>query len=223
MPATPLVQARELSRRFPPDTWALRQASLDIAQGETVAIMGPSGSGKSTLLALLGLLDTPTGGQYLLDGVDVTQASDRKRTALRRDLIGFVFQAFHLVDHMSVLENVALPLAIQGARRVGRQADQWLERLGLAHRADAFPPTLSGGEKQRVAIARALAAQPPLVLCDEPTGNLDSTNSKRVISFLTSSPSPTTAVVIVTHDPQIARSCSRTIHLADGRAAEDEP
>jgi len=220
--APPLIAASGLSKRYPPNTLALRDATLQVHPGEAVAIVGASGSGKSTLLALLGLLDTPTTGHYLLDAIDVTAATDSARTSMRRLKIGFVFQAFHLVPHLSVLENVMLGLSIKGVngQRAYDVAREQLDQVGLLHREHARPQTLSGGEQQRAAIARALASKPPLVLCDEPSGNLDSHNSALVIKQILASVSSRSAAVIVTHDQQIAAQCSRTIFVRDGLLAE---
>jgi putative ABC transport system ATP-binding protein len=218
----PLIAAGGLSKYYPPSTWALREASLEIRCGETVAIVGASGSGKSTLLALLGLLDTPTEGRYLLDETDVTVATDSVRTALRRRYIGFIFQAFHLVPHLTVLENVLLGLRIKGVtgQRAHDAAREHLDRVGLLPREHARPNTLSGGEQQRTAIARALASEPRLVLCDEPTGNLDSQNSALVVERILASVSPSTAAVIVTHDWEVAERCARVLHVRDGVLAD---
>ena len=218
-----VIRARNLTKRFPPATWALREASLDIRSGDTVAIVGPSGSGKSTLLALLGLLDSPTSGELTIGDVDVTSASDRVRTAIRRERIGFVFQAFHLVAHLSVRENVLFGLRVKGidAAQARARTDDVLERGGLSERSSAVPGTLSGGEQQRTAIARAIAAEPQLILCDEPTGNLDSQNSATVLDQLITLASPTSAVLIVTHDDEVAQRCARSVTVRDGIAEEE--
>ncbi|WP_447943306.1 ABC transporter ATP-binding protein [Microbacterium aurum] len=169
-----VVKAVGLARFHEPATWALRRADLVIHAGESVAIVGPSGSGKSTLLSLLGLLDTPTSGSLEICGADASSATDRARTSIRRERVGFVFQSFHLVPHLTVAENVLFGLEAKGIRGSAAQqrTSRYLERVGLRSKADEFPATLSGGEQQRTAIARALAAEPPLILCDEPTGNL---------------------------------------------------
>jgi len=202
----------------------LRGVSLTIDGGEFVAIMGPSGSGKSTLLHLLGALDIPTSGSVHFAGTDLKALSERKRSLLRRRKIGFVFQAFNLLPTLTAAENVALPLLLAGHCHTRQRALVALERMYLLHRADHFPEQLSGGEMQRVAIARALVSDPDLILCDEPTGNLDSANAQEILVLLRSLPTmpgPTCArgraVVMVTHDVQAAAIGDRTIHLKDGR------
>jgi putative ABC transport system ATP-binding protein len=198
---------------------AVRGVSLRIGAGELVAIMGPSGSGKSSLLHLLGALDTPTTGQALFDGRDLQSMSDRERSLLRRNRVGFVFQFFNLLQTLTAAENVALPLLLagQGRSRARRSAEQNLERVGLHDRADHFPEELSGGEMQRVAIARALVSDPEAVLCDEPTGNLDSASAKEILALLRSLPeSGRRTVVMVTHDPAAAAYGDRVIHIRDG-------
>lgn len=198
---------------------ALRGVSLRIDAGEFVSIMGPSGSGKSTLMHLLGALDTPTTGRAIFQGRDLERLSDRDRSLLRRDCIGFVFQFFNLLPTLTAVENVALPLLLAGqSRRVARQkAVPALERIGLATRADHFPEEMSGGEMQRVAIARALVTEPEAILCDEPTGNLDSKTSQEVLTLLRSLPEPgRRTVVMVTHDPTAAGFGDRIIHIRDG-------
>lgn len=198
---------------------AVRGVSLQIAAGELVAIMGPSGSGKSTLLHLLGALDTPTAGQALFDGRDLRSMSDRERSLLRRNRIGFVFQFFNLLQTLTAAENVALPLLLagQGRGRARGLSEQMLERVGLRDRADHFPEELSGGEMQRVAIGRALVSDPEAVLCDEPTGNLDSATAKDILALLRSLPeSGRRTVVMVTHDPAAAAYGDRVIHIRDG-------
>jgi putative ABC transport system ATP-binding protein len=199
---------------------ALRGVSLEVLAGEFVSIMGPSGSGKSTLMHLLGALDTPTTGQALFLGKDLYRLSDRERSLLRRTRLGFVFQFFNLLPTLTAAENVALPLLLAGQKRpraVGA-AGAALERVGLATRAHHFADELSGGEMQRVAIARALVAEPDAVLCDEPTGNLDSATSQEILTLLRSLPeSRRRAVVMVTHDPQAAACADRQIRIRDGR------
>jgi putative ABC transport system ATP-binding protein len=201
---------------------AVRGVSLRIAAGEFVSIMGPSGSGKSTLMHLLGALDTPTSGRALFQGCDLQELSDRERSRFRRTKIGFVFQFFNLLPTLTAAENVALPLFLEGQAR-GRalqQATLSLERVGLGHRAEHYPEELSGGEMQRVAVARALVLEPEAVLCDEPTGNLDSTNSREILNLLRSLPqSGRRSVVMVTHDPQAAAYADRLIHIRDGLIA----
>lgn len=197
---------------------ALRGVSLCIRDGEFVAIMGPSGSGKSTLLHLLGALDVATTGSVCFAGRDLKALSERRRSLLRRRRIGFVFQSFNLLPTLTAAENVALPLLLAGEGRHTRsRALAALERMGLAARADHFPEQMSGGEMQRVAIARALVGDPELILCDEPTGNLDSANAKEILVLLRSLPDGRRTVVMVTHDLQAAAHGDRTIHLRDGR------
>lgn len=215
---TSQIILESITKRFPPSTDALCGVDARIEEGERVAIVGPSGSGKSTLLTILGLLDVPTGGSFTLEGRDVLKLDRGERITLRRDYIGFVFQAFHLLQHLTSVENVQLALELHGVNAndaVGR-AREALARVGMTHRANALPGTLSGGEQQRVAIARALAAEPKILLCDEPTGNLDSANSERILELLLEVTAAST-VVIVTHSLEVAERCDRVITLHDGR------
>jgi putative ABC transport system ATP-binding protein len=201
---------------------AVRGVSLTIAAGEFVSIMGPSGSGKSTLMHLLGALDTPTSGRALFQGRDLQTLSDRERSRFRRVKIGFVFQFFNLLPTLTAAENVALPLFLDGKPRGSalKQAVTALERVGLGHRGEHHPEEMSGGEMQRVAIARALVMEPEAVLCDEPTGNLDSANSRDILKLLRSLPEQgRRSVVIVTHDPQAAAYGDRLVHIRDGLIA----
>jgi putative ABC transport system ATP-binding protein len=204
---------------------AVRGVSLVVTAGEFVSIMGPSGSGKSTLLHLLGALDTPTSGTVYFQGANVQKMSDRQRSLLRRTRIGFVFQFFNLIPTLRADENVALPLLLGGTRRStaltqGRAA---LDRVGIGHRADHFPEEMSGGEMQRVAIARALVGGPEAILCDEPTGNLDSKTSGEILDLLRSLPQPgKRSLVVVTHDRRAADYGDRIIHIHDGRVATEE-
>src|SRR5713226_5617268 len=204
---------------------ALRGVSIRIEAGEFVSIMGPSGSGKSTLLHLLGALDTPTAGQVLFGGHDLAALSDRDRSLIRRNRIGFIFQFFNLLSTLTAVENVALPLLLGGQPR-GKAIDRALaalEPVGLASRADHFPEELSGGEMQRVAIARALVAEPEAILCDEPTGNLDSVTSKEILTMLRGLPEAgRRSVVMVTHDPQAAGYGDRLITIRDGLIESEE-
>jgi len=201
-----------------PDVHAVRDCSLAIRRGDFLTIIGPSGSGKSSLLNLLGLLDRPTTGQYLLEGRDTSSMSDRDRTRLRGRTIGFVFQAFHLLGHRSALDNVQMSMVYRGmpdsARR--QRALEALDAVGLAHRARFQPNLLSGGERQRVAIARALAGRPSMLLCDEPTGNLDSANSAAVLDLFSSLNAGGTTIVLITHDPGVAARGNRVISVNDG-------
>ncbi len=200
---------------------ALCDVSLSVHRGETLAVTGTSGSGKSTLLNMLGLLDRPDRGQYLIDGVDVAGLPDRQHTRWRSRYLSFVFQSFHLVPHLTVRENVELGLAMSAVPRRRRRAiaQGALDAVGMTHRLMASPRTLSGGEQQRVAIARAWARRPALMLCDEPTGNLDSENTAVVLALLRQL-GRQAAVVIVTHDPEVAAYGDRRIHMRDGRVVE---
>ncbi len=204
---------------------AVRGVSLHISAGEFVSIMGPSGSGKSTLLHLLGALDTPTTGKALFHGRDLQSLTDRERSLLRRSGIGFIFQFFNLLPTLTAAENVSLPLLLAGQPR-GRARDAALaslEGVGLFDRATHFPEELSGGEMQRVAIARALVAEPEAILCDEPTGNLDSANSQEILTLLRNLPKAgRRAVVMVTHDPDAAAYADRLIHIRDGVIEAEE-
>jgi putative ABC transport system ATP-binding protein len=204
---------------------AVQAVSLHISAGEFVSIMGPSGSGKSTLLHLLGALDTPTTGKVFFNGRDLQSMSDRERSLLRRGAIGFVFQFFNLLPTLTAIENVALPLLLAGQRRGGaqEQARAALDGVGLSDRASHFPEELSGGEMQRVAIARALVGEPEAVLCDEPTGNLDSANSAEILTLLRDLPrAGRRAVVMVTHDSDAAAYADRLIHIRDGLVEAEE-
>jgi putative ABC transport system ATP-binding protein len=220
-----LIEARGLTRTHRQGRSALtilRGVDLDVAAGEFLAIVGPSGSGKSTLLHLLGGLDTPTEGSVRFLGRDLQALGDRARSHLRRREIGFVFQLFNLLPTLSAAENAALPLLLagEGRRQALRRANEALGRLGLSNRAGHFPDELSGGEMQRVAIARALVTDPALVLCDEPTGSLDSASGRLVLELLRALPEPgRRAVVMVTHDAQAAAQGDRAITLRDGQIA----
>ena len=225
-----MIKTENLQKVFRTDeveTWALSDVSIEVKKGEFVAIMGPSGCGKSTLLNILGLLDSPTGGHYRLDGVDVSDFAEAKRTDLRRGTIGFVFQSFNLIDELTVRENIELPLLYQGVAPQERasRVDEVMRRMNISHRAKHFPRQLSGGQQQRVAIARAVVDNPKLVLADEPTGNLDSKNGQEVMTLLTELNQAGTTVVMVTHSAHDARFANRIIHLFDGRivsAGEEE-
>ena len=203
---------------------AVRGVSMAVAPGEFVSIMGPSGSGKSTLMHLMGGLDTPTSGKALFDGKDLAAMSDRERSLLRRTRIGFVFQFFNLLPTLTAAENVALPLILGGTKRAAalREAALSLERVGMGHRAEHFPEEMSGGEMQRVAIARALVCEPEAILCDEPTGNLDSANSAEILKLLRSLPETgRRAVVMVTHDKSAAAYGDRLVTIRDGLIASE--
>ncbi|MEO8274709.1 MAG: ABC transporter ATP-binding protein [Thermoanaerobaculia bacterium] len=201
----------------------LKGIDLEIGASELVAVMGASGSGKSTLMNILGLLDRYDSGEYTLDGVDMRELSETKAAQYRSRYIGFVFQSFHLVPFKNALENVALPLYYQGVSRKERheRAAVYLEKVGLAERAEHLPSELSGGQQQRVAIARALVAQPKLLLADEPTGALDSATSRDVMKVLQGVQKDGVSVVIITHERDIARMTDRLIHLVDGNIAGD--
>ncbi len=219
---TSLIRTENLSKTYRTtevETTALRNVSLEIEKGAFVAIMGASGCGKSTLLNLLGMLDAPDGGHYFFDGEDVARAGEGARARLRRGRIGFVFQSFNLIDDLTVYENVELPLLyldVSGAERRQR-TEAALDRVGMAHRRGHFPQQLSGGQQQRVAIARAVVASPPLILADEPTGNLDSANGSAVMALLAELNAAGTTVVMVTHSAADADHAHRIINLFDGR------
>ena len=201
------------------ETWALHDVTLEIKEGEFVAIMGPSGCGKSTLLNILGLLDNPTNGTYQLNGTDVSKFSEAERTNLRKGVIGFVFQSFNLIDELNVYENIELPLLYMGVPKEERKkrVEEAMKRMDIAHRVNHFPQQLSGGQQQRVAIARAVVANPKIILADEPTGNLDSKNGKEVMDLLTQLNKEGTTVVMVTHSQHDAGYATRTINLFDGQ------
>ena len=205
---------------------ALRDIDLSIRRGERVAVMGPSGSGKSTLLNLMCGLDEPTAGRVKLEGLELSKLGDDERTRLRREKIGMIFQTFNLLPTLSALENVSLPLRLQGINRreAERRAEAMLDRVGLTARASHRPDELSGGERQRIAIARALIFRPPLLLADEPTGNLDSATGAGVLSLLDALHSEfNTTIVLVTHNELAAAHCERTLTLRDGQILQDEP
>ena len=201
------------------ETWALHDVTLEIKEGEFVAIMGPSGCGKSTLLNILGLLDNPTNGTYELNGTDVSKFTEAERTNLRKGVIGFVFQSFNLIDELNVYENIELPLLYMGVPKEERKrrVEEAMERMAISHRVKHFPQQLSGGQQQRVAIARAVVANPKIILADEPTGNLDSKNGKEVMDLLTQLNREGTTVVMVTHSQRDAGYATRTINLFDGQ------
>ncbi|MBO7138263.1 MAG: ABC transporter ATP-binding protein [Bacteroidaceae bacterium] len=204
------------------DTWALREVSLEVKDGEFVSIMGPSGCGKTTLLNIMGLLDTPTEGTYMLEGKDVSQLSERERTNIRKGVIGFVFQSFNLIDELNVYENVELPLLYMGvpAKERKKRVTEILDRMAMSHRRKHFPCQLSGGQQQRVAVARAVASNPKIILADEPTGNLDSKNSKEVMDLLLQLHEKGTTIVMVTHSQHNASFADRIINLYDGQVVE---
>jgi putative ABC transport system ATP-binding protein len=210
------------------ETHALANVNLEVRDGEYVSIAGPSGCGKSTLLSILGLLDTPSGGVYLLHGGPVGDRSFAERARIRNREIGFIFQAFNLIGDLSVYENVELPLTYGdvGAAERRRRAGEALERVGMSHRAKHLPGQLSGGQQQRVAVARAVAGNPSILLADEPTGNLDSANGAAVMELLRELHASGTTICMVTHDQRYAHHADRTVHLFDGQvvdAPEPEP
>jgi putative ABC transport system ATP-binding protein len=217
----PVIRLAGVSRVFlgPPDVQALRSVSLHVDAGEYVAIVGPSGSGKSTLLNLLGLLDRPTSGRYELDGLATSNLTEPQRTIVRARRIGFVFQDSNLLPHRAATENVVLGLLYAGVRASRRvaTAQQALTRVGLAHRLWALPTTMSGGERQRVAIARALVKSPSLLLCDEPTGSLDSHTGSQVLDLLDDLNEAGVTTVVITHDPDCAARANRAVTIVDGR------
>ena len=226
---TAALEARNLAKTYETGAakvLALRGVDLSIERGEFVAIMGPSGCGKTTLLNLLGGVDRPTTGRILIDDQDLTQMNERGLETHRLRRVGFVFQFFNLIPTLTAAENVALPLLLGGQRR-GRAlvpARAGLARVGLADRASHYPDQLSGGEMQRVAIARALVGEPEAVLCDEPTGNLDTATSREILSLLAGLPEPgRRAVVMVTHDPTAASYGTRIVRIRDGLVESDEP
>ncbi|MBO6576651.1 MAG: ABC transporter ATP-binding protein [Rhodothermales bacterium] len=221
-----MIKTSNLSKTYRTDeveTTALNGVSIDIAPGEFVSIMGPSGCGKSTLLNILGLLDSPSKGSYDFNGTEVATLSERQRAQLRKGNIGFVFQSFNLIDELTVYENVELPLLYLGvsAQERRERVSAALERTQIMHRKDHFPQQLSGGQQQRVAVARAVVANPALILADEPTGNLDSTNGEEVMKLLTELNEAGTTIVMVTHSPADAEYSHRTIHLFDGHVVTE--
>ena len=205
------------------ETVALNNISLEVNDGEFVAIMGPSGCGKSTLLNILGLLDNPTDGIYRLDGKEVGKLKESQRTKVRKGQIGFIFQSFNLIDELNVEENVELPLTYLGVPKKERRqrVEEVLRRMSISHRAHHFPQQLSGGQQQRVAIARAVVMNPKLILADEPTGNLDSKNGLEVMQLLTELNQEGTTIVMVTHSERDASNAQRIIKLFDGQVVPD--
>ncbi len=223
----PILELRRIVKTYGTEqnpVEVLRGIDLSVLAGEYVAIVGPSGSGKSTLLNILGALDRPTAGQYLLAGEDVASFDDRKLSLVRNTRIGFVFQSFHLISHLTVLENVQLPLfyaRLPRAERVER-CKQLLEHVGLGHRASHIPAELSGGERQRAAIARALSNEPAMLLADEPTGNLDTKTSEEIMGLLAKLHDQGSTIVMITHDTEIAAAAPRRVMLRDGLIESDD-
>ncbi len=222
-----MIELREVTRRFEvgdETVFGLHEISLTVPQGEYVSVSGPSGSGKSTLLNVLGLLDRPDAGEYLLAGEATRRLGEERRAALRRQHVGFVFQAYHLIPRMTARENIELPMVLGGMAPAERRrrSDLALERLGLSERATHLPRQLSGGQRQRVAIGRAIVLEPALLLADEPTGNLDSEASAEVTALLESLNANGITLLVVTHDPDTARRAHRRLRMLDGRIVQDQ-
>jgi len=218
----PVVELRDVQRSFSAGDVtvdALVDANLVVSRGDYVAVVGPSGSGKSTMLNLVGLLDRPSGGLYLFEGIDTNELNEGQRAWLRSRGIGFVFQSFHLLSHRSVLENVLLSTIYNGMPRAERipAAEEALNRVGLGHRIEFSPTSLSGGERQRVAIARAIVTRPALLLCDEPTGNLDSATGESVLSLFDDLRAGGLTLIVVTHDDAVSHHADRVVRMRDGR------
>ena len=222
----PLIALAGIKKVFYTDeveTHALSDIQLEIRKGEYLAIAGPSGCGKTTLLSILGLLDSPTEGSYTLDGQPVSRLTASERARVRNRQIGFIFQAFNLIGDLTVYENVELPLTYRGmpAEERRRRVQSALERVGMSHRMKHFPAQLSGGQQQRVAVARAVAGDPAILLADEPTGNLDSTNGEAVMELLRELHQGGATICMVTHDARYARHAERSVHLFDGKVVEE--
>jgi putative ABC transport system ATP-binding protein len=222
-----MIKTNDLTKIFRTEeveTTALNKVTLNVKEGEYVAVMGPSGCGKSTLLNILGLLDNPTSGSYIFNGTEVANLKERDRTIFRKGNIGFVFQSFNLIDELNVYENVELPLIYLKMKTGDRkkQVEQVLERMKIGHRAKHFPQQLSGGQQQRVAIARAVVANPKLILADEPTGNLDSKNGIEVINLLTELNKEGTTIIMVTHSDRDAGYAHRIVNLFDGQVVTEK-
>ena len=217
------VALEKIFRTEEVETLALNKVSIEVKEGEFVAIMVPSGCGKSTLLNILGLLDNPTSGEYYLNGIEVSRYTEAQRTKLRKGIIGFVFQSFNLIDELNVYENIELPLLYMGVSAAERKkkVQEAMERMAIVHREKHFPQQLSGGQQQRVAIARAVVANPKLILADEPTGNLDSKNGQEVMNLLSELNKEGTTIVMVTHSQHDAGFASRTINLFDGQVVTE--
>jgi putative ABC transport system ATP-binding protein len=222
-PLIRLVGVRKVFLTDEIETHALSDVHLEVRGGEFVEVMGPSGCGKSTLLAIVGLLDTPSEGEYWLEGRPVFELSASERARVRNESIGFIFQAFNLIADMTVFENIELPLTYRGMNQAERRRAvlEALERVGMSHRMDHYPGQLSGGQQQRVAAARAVVGHPRILLADEPTGNLDSTNGEAVMQLLRELHGEGTTILMVTHDPRYSRFAERTVHLFDGRIVEE--
>ena len=222
-----MIKTNDLTKIFRTEeveTTALNKVTLNVKEGEYVAVMGPSGCGKSTLLNILGLLDNPTAGSYIFNGTEVANLKERDRTIFRKGNIGFVFQSFNLIDELNVYENVELPLIYLKMKTSERKkrVEDVLERMKIGHRAKHFPQQLSGGQQQRVAIARAVVANPKLILADEPTGNLDSKNGIEVINLLTELNKEGTTIIMVTHSDRDASYAHRIVNLFDGQVVAEK-
>ena len=222
-----MIKTNDLTKIFRTEeveTTALNKVTLNVKEGEYVAVMGPSGCGKSTLLNILGLLDNPSSGSYIFNGTEVANLKERDRTIFRKGNIGFVFQSFNLIDELNVYENVELPLIYLKMKAADRkkQVEDVLERMKIGHRAKHFPQQLSGGQQQRVAIARAVVANPKLILADEPTGNLDSKNGIEVINLLTDLNKEGTTIIMVTHSDRDAGYAHRIVNLFDGQVVTEK-
>jgi putative ABC transport system ATP-binding protein len=222
-----MIKTNDLTKIFRTEeveTTALNKVTLNVKEGEYVAVMGPSGCGKSTLLNILGLLDNPSAGSYIFNGTEVANLKERDRTIFRKGNIGFVFQSFNLIDELNVYENVELPLIYLKMKTSERKkrVEDVLERMKIGHRAKHFPQQLSGGQQQRVAIARAVVANPKLILADEPTGNLDSKNGIEVINLLTELNKEGTTIIMVTHSDRDASYAHRIVNLFDGQVVTEK-
>lgn len=221
-----LVEVKDLYKIYNPgenEVRALDGINLTVEKGEFLAIVGQSGSGKSTFMNMIGLLDIPTSGTYLLDGIDVSSMTDDELSEIRNKQIGFIFQGFNLISNLSAIENVELPLVYRGMKKEERHklAIQALERVGLSHRLSHLPKQMSGGQQQRVAIARAVAARPPIILADEPTGNLDSHSGVEVMKILHELHREGRTIILITHDNEIAKEAQRVIRIQDGQIIAD--
>ena len=219
-----LINATQIFRTQDVETTALNDVNLTVEKGDFLAIMGPSGCGKSTLLSMLGMLDSPSSGQYIFDDQNIAKFGERKLAKLRSSSIGFVFQSFNLIDSLTVFENVELPLQYLNISKAERKqrVSEILKKVAIEHRADHLPQQLSGGQQQRVAVARALVIKPKIILADEPTGNLDSKNGEEVMAMLRSLNSDGTTVIMVTHSEHDAKYASRVIRLFDGQIIVDQ-
>lgn len=221
-----MIELQDVSRIFSvggQEVRAMDHISLTIKSGEYLSIMGPSGSGKSTLLNIIGLLDTPNSGAYMLEGRDVTSLEDQQLAEIRRSKIGFIFQFFHLIPRLTAVQNIELPLVLSGMGKKQRSlvSSRLIEEFGLSHRKNHRPDELSGGQRQRVAIARAVINQPAVLLADEPTGNLDRTSGAEIIDLMEALNKKGQTLVVVTHDPEIGERADRCIHVVDGRILSD--